>query len=786
MRDFHRSGKTINGRTPKIADKIARREQEEELRVTGKLIFAAVVFLCILVFFIYEAFSQQNDFNQFAESRSLEQLINHYGRNDRVLLPNRGMIVDRNMQVMAVSAITYDVVLDIRMLDRRVHPIFLASAQMALEQVFGITNAEFNAFLARNAYGNLVNDTHHLIIQRNLPHSKIEYFHNWVEENREFRLPNANGFYRNLVIIDIHFMEESRRSYPHNTLAAPIIGFQRGAWWGLERFYNDFLLGRPGRTLTTMGADGISTERVAPEHGNTIITTLDLGLQRIAENEASRSAREFEAGFASVIIMNPNTGEILAMAQYPGFCANAPADLGRITSPDFAYYLSLYEPDSPEFFSALFGIWENLNVQVSIEPGSVFKTNVIAMALEEGLISRDKMFYCRGFLDFPGGYSIPCASQWGHGSINLTQALAFSCNVAIMEIAEIVARHEFIRYQRDFGFGARTGIDLPGESAGRLFSVADLNALELATSAFGQRFEATPLQMIASYAPIINGGDLMQPFIVSQIVDSSGAIVLENRPTVVRRVLSRETSDFLRNAMEYVVTIGTGRSAAVPGHAVAGKTATAEQGIQDTAGFSWSLSFIGYFPIENPQFLIQTLIYQISDEVYEARGPGNRSAAPAFARVVEEIIRLHNIHPTREVAGAVHFSPQLFMSDFIGMSISDAVVALNAAGLSFDFIGTAGDIISTQFPAPGSRITENTAILMTIEATGHADLAIVPHVEGIGAELAREALLQADFAPMLVHDNPALDNPAPIVRKQLPRAGLHLPRGTNIILRVAD
>ena len=759
-----------------------------EARRRGKFIIAAVLFLGVLAFFSVELFRQQAESHQLAAVRSIDQLFSHYARNDRPLVPNRGSIVDRNMQALAISSITYNVVLDVRMLSRREHPLFMSSARRAMVEVFGFTEEEFNGFMARDANGILVNNTYYLVVARNISHSQFEAYHQWFADNR-FVTNEDGGREERLRIIDIHFTQESQRSYIHNSLAATIIGFHRGAYWspegvwrGIEAVYNEHLTGSPGRVLTTMEHDRITTATIPPNNGHIVVTTLDLNIQRIAEEIAREHAREYQASVGAVIVMQPFTGEILAMAQYPSFDANAPANLGRITSPERAHQLGQLDPNSQEFIVELYSLWSNFNVSSVFEPGSTFKSNLWAMALEEGLVTPGCTFHCYGFRQF-GEIRVHCSARWGHGTINLTEALAFSCNVAAMDIVEMVGRSVFVRYQHDFGFGAVTGIDLPNESRGLLFNEADLNVLELATSSFGQRFLNTPLQSIASFAPMINGGDFMRPFIVSQIIDQqSGEIIFENQPQVQRRILSQDTSDWLRIAHEYTITIGTGRSGAVAGHRVAGKTATAEQGLPGTSDFSWSVSFIGYFPIERPQYLIMTLIYDFPDEVYVARGPGNRTAAPMFAQVVEEIVRIGNIPPDQE-GGAVG-GDALIMNDFVGMDIIAAIADLNLSRLNFGFIGTEGNVITGQFPAPGSRISESTAILLTISDNAATPLIIVPHVEGVTVEIARTVLQQAGFVPRVIFADPAAANDtSPIVNEQALSAGMRLPAGTEIILR---
>ena len=726
-----------------------------------KLPIIAVLFLCVLGFFVLQIHRVQRFGGDAYAATALAQVVNFHS-NNRVINPNRGSITDRNMQPLAVSSIVYNVFVDVRMLAGRPDPPAGSdrisereSNRLALTQFFGMTDAEFDAMLAIDpATGTLINNTMFFVIQREVSHAFMMEYQAWLAAQTTG--PNAIEGFR---IRDIHFESDSLRTYIHNQVAAPVIGFQRGEWWGLERRFDNMLTGTAGRALTTLDMSGnVVTDIMPPIHGAHIITTLDLSIQRFIEEVVVRWAQDFSATNGAIIVMNPFTGEIVGMAQYPAFNANAPADTTYLVCNHTLTALNSGEFDvgDADFFEQMFRVWTNFNVTVPSEPGSIYKPFTVAKALEEGVIFPGQTFYCEGFM-YVAGHRIHCWNTLGHGRLTLTEALAVSCNVAHMQIADTLGRHAFWDYRRDFGFGILTGVDLPGEVAGQVHPIEEFQASELATASFGQRFTVTPIQSITSFAALINGGYMMRPHVVSRVIGDDNSIIMSNPVTVERQVISRETSDWLRRAMEYTVTIGTGGGAAIEGFAQGGKTGTGEQGLQYIDGvpnpnFYWSLSYVGYFPVEDPQYVVLVLLYGVPVEVYEAR-VGNRSVTPMYREVAQEIIRLRGIAPTvtPEYFGIIH-EPE-FIENFVGLTVPQAVARLNALGLDYQFLGNAGNVVSHQFPAAGSRATGGPTITLGITDDGTTPLHVVPNVIGHPVDFAQELLLMAGFLPRIVYDS---------------------------------
>lgn len=790
MKKFDRRRKNATQNKQKLDVPFAK--QIAICRQGAKLPILVITFFVLLVFLIGEILFWQNFAGDAYAVRAMNQVLTRHGVGDTVTLPNRGRITDRNMQNLAVSSTVYNIFVDVRMLYHRINLeysqgfsqenqyrrfITYSNNRKIFTDFFGWTDSEFNDMIAINPLtGNLVNDTHYFVIERNIPFSRRIEFENWIREFEnwiyESELPNWTAR-------DIHFEQQVQRHYIHNQLAAPIIGFQRDLWWGLEHQYNNFLAGYAGRNMAMFGAEGhIVTDRILPIHGANVITTLDLNFQRFAEDLVVRWAEMAQAGHASVIVMDPNTGQMLTMAQYPSFDPNNPACIYSITANSQAPFLSSLDTNSDEFINFLFRIWANFNISNTFEPGSIYKPFTAAKALEEGLIYSNKIFYCGGFV-YRGGFRIRCWTYpLGQGYLNLTQALANSCNIAHIQIAEILGRQMFWQYQRDFGFGIVTGIDLPGENPGMVFTPAELNATELATSSFGQRFTSTPIQSVAAFAPLINGGHVVRPHVVSHVIDYDNNEIFVQNNTIQRNVISPEVSDWMRRAMASTITDGTARNAAISGFTQGGKTGTAEQGLQDDPNFSWSISYIGYFPVENPRYLIQVIVHQIPPAVYEN---GFRSVVPMYREMMQEIIRLHNIQPCDNVE-LVTTNYYKIVENFVGMNIQAATHILSGPGRSFDLVNS-GNIVASQFPPAGVLVSDHTPVILYLEANENQPLIYVPDLTGQDLDFAREVLLQSGFAVRTIYKDENGKNANFTVYNQT-GAGFGFPEGTTILLTI--
>ena len=342
--------------------------------------------------------------------------------------------------------------------------------------------------------------------------------------------------------------------------------------------------------------------------GKNVMSTIDISLQSIVEKhilafneEHKNEARTGEGSTnTAVIIMNPNTGEILAEASYPNYDLNNPRDLTAYYSQEAIDAMS-----ETEKLDAMNQIWRNFCVSDTFEPGSTVKPFTVAAGLECGTLTGGEVYYCGGSLQV-GGWTISCHKKEGHGNQTLSDGIANSCNVCMMRIVAAMGVDEFCKYQSVFGFGQETGIDLPGEATGLLYDKESMDSSSLATNSFGQNFNVTMTQMVAAFSSLINGGNYYEPHVVKQILDENGNVIENKDPVLLKKTVSEETSEMLRTYMKQTMTEGTGKNAQVEGYSIGAKTGTAEKHPRNQGNYV--LSFMGFAPAENPEVLVYVVI----------------------------------------------------------------------------------------------------------------------------------------------------------------------------------
>lgn len=711
------------------------------------------------------------------------------------IAPARGGIMDRNMQPLATSIPVFDIFIDVTLLDlgynrNQAGQEVFHEHMDALRRHLNISTLELHRIF--DTYRSHDRANHHQVLAREVDAATAIYL---------------SGNYAH-----IHRTERSLRLYHDPMFAPQIVGFMRGdASHGLESMFNTHLTGTAGRTLLLHG----EAEEIPVRHGHTLITTLDADIQRATQASVNQLLTDLDAETAAAIVMDPFTGEILAMAQAPTFSNAAPVSPDYITDRWLQQHWN-YMTEAQQMLE-MQRLWRNFHTTSSFEHGSTFKPIVIAAAIEEGIITPHCTFFCSGWKTIWGAEGLPCWATFGHGSLDLTRTVAESCNVAMFYIVDSMGRDLFYRYRGYFGFGERTGIDLPAETAvsspAVMYTRAALGPIQMATSSMGQGFNATTLQMINAYAALINGGNLLQPFIISQIVDSFGNIVEETQPTVVRRVISPETSDYIRRQMQHTVTSdrGTGRFAAIPGHTQGGKTGTGQQG--NRADLINSLSYVAFTPVENPEFLILMVAHRVCDSV----GGAGSNIGPRVRDLFMEIINIRGLRPSdgpyAHEHWEAHIAPADVMPDYSGMRLADAVRDLsNRSNGGFQVVGS-GTRISHTVPVPGRPMPENSPVFFHMEAGTRIDqqMSIVPNLIGMNINQA-EAMLREMGLPIVLLSSLELQLPqltgtphtrgrlteeelaayaahtqqAPmpyVIYQQFPDAGTELERGTMVMVR---
>ena len=520
-------------------------------------------------------------------------VLDQQNYSSRVIPYKRGDIVDRNGTRIATSERVYNVILDVVVLtsdEKNINPTI-----QVLEDCFGISEQTVRDVIEENP------ESRYVIMETDVDYETAQKFNEIDDDDENY--PNVAG---------VWLEDDYNRTYPYNTLASDVIGFtysgNAGAI-GIESAYNDVLNGTDGREYGYLDSDS-SVERTvkAAKNGNTVMTTLDVGLQSIVE----KCILEFNQQYAdddstgskntAVIIMNPNTGEVLAEASYPNFDLNDPRDLSLLYTDE--EWEKMSEEDQ---LNAMSDLWRNFCVSDAFEPGSTMKPFTVAAGLETGALTGDETYYCDGSLHV-GDNDIGCHLRSGHGTQTVENAVANSCNVALMHMAETIGVEDFTRYQHVFGFGEYTGIDLPAEAAtsALLYTAENMTPVDLATNSFGQSFNVTMTQMASAFCSLINGGYYYEPHVVKQIQDEDGNVIETKDPVLLRKTISSETSEQIKSYLQAVMDYGTGQNAQVEGYDIGAKTGTAEK--LPRGNGKYLLSYIGYAPQENPEVLIYVVV----------------------------------------------------------------------------------------------------------------------------------------------------------------------------------
>lgn len=730
------------------------RKSSGGIRANGRFAFILFAFFAAFALMFGRVLYMKVVHGAEYEAAAKNQQINRY---DITIPPNRGSILDRNNQVLAISTTVYNVALDSLQLAE-------VAEQYPEEQEKTLTTlCEYFPELDYNTLKQYVTvnpETGELYMNNHW-----KYLVKGIERSvkEELEAMNLKGVY---------FEKSSQRSYPLNSSACHLVGFTRGdAQWGLEGYYNSYMEGTPGRSFILYnGADSVVHQDYDAKDGDTIITTIDYNIQKIAEEVVAETAAEWPAKNVAAMVMDPYTGEIYAMAESHSFDLNNPNEIPEWET-DTKYTENWDQLSSEEQLEYLNTMWKNFCVSDTYEPGSIFKPMLVAAALEEGVITPNSTFQCNGYTDI-GGYRIGCHLRSGHGNINVEQIMVQSCNMGVIQIANLLGVDKFYEYQREFGFGDYTGIDLPGEAAGQLHSKESIGPTELATMSFGQTFNCTSIQLISAFSSLINGGNLVKPHVVSQIVDADGNVVLENDTEVVRRVISEKTSAYMRTALKATVENGLAKKLQIDGYSIGCKTGTAEQGSR-TNDDLYALSNMSYFPAENPKYIVFTVINQPSDYI-----EGVQTPTPMTKKLIEGIIKYDNLEPTQPVEDEANLSQNktVTVADYTDSVIFDVIGDLDAKELTYKVVGN-GNTVVNQVPKGGTTVDVGSEVILYVqrseEDTGTVS---VPNVVGKNYEQAETTLTNAGFTVAFEGDQSGT------VTAQDPKYGVSVAKESEVML----
>lgn len=600
---------------------------------------------------------------EYTSGEKYEKIVlSQQGYDSQTIPYQRGDIVDSKGTVLATSIAVYNVILDCSVVTSDTE--YIEPTINALVSCFPeLTSEELHTYIKEQP------DSRYIVLAKKLPYETVQKFVELqAEEDEKGKLVNPN-------VKGVWFEKEYQRQYPYGELASAVVGFTTSGNLGingLENYYNDILNGVNGREYGYLNSDSNFEKTIKDAvDGNTLITTLDANIQKVVENKIADfneaytgNYREGEAGAShvAVLVMNPNNGDVLAMANYPNYDLSNPRDLSKYYSEE-----ELEGLEEEEKLDLLNKLWQNFCITYTFEPGSTSKPFTVAAGLEMGNLSAADTFYCDGYEEV-GGHNIKCVNKNGHGMETLEQTLMNSCNDALMQMSYKIGVENFTKYQQIFGFGQKTNIDLPGEARtdSLLYTKDTMTPVDLATNAFGQNYNCTMIQLASAFSSLVNGGSLYQPRVVSAIADENGNIIEEYEPTLLRETISESTSDTLKSYMYSVVSGGTGATAKVDGYSMGGKTGTAEKSGRDHVNYI--VSFIGFAPVDDPQLVI----YCVVDEPNVEDQPHSTYAQNIVREILEEILPYMNIHPDEETTG-IHSGWDITGTDTGETAVTDIV-----------------------------------------------------------------------------------------------------------------
>ncbi len=644
------------------------------LAVFAFILLALIIILLRIVFI-----------NVKSGDRYAKQVLSQENYDSQVLYSRRGEITDTNGRTLAYSEKVYNLVLDCKAINE--NEDYIEPTIKALETVFGLDRGELRDRITSEK----TRDSQYQVVLEQVTEEQKDEFSDYLvsyeddslskEARREkaAELSNVTG---------VWFEEKFIRKYPLDSLASNVVGFSNAIGdgiVGLESYYDSQLKGTNGRVFGYLNENQeYQKKTIPPENGCTLQTTLDINIQQIVEKYIAEFdetyGEDHDDGTAKhgaknigVVIMDPNSGSILAMGTNSGFNLNDPMNLN-----DWYTESEIKSMTEDEYVEALNAMWSNFCVSDGIEPGSTFKPITVSSALECGAVTTDDHFYCDGG-EFITDTEIHCdAYPNAHGDQTLGDVLKNSCNDGLMQIGMRLTVPRFIQYQSLFNFGKPTGIDLPNESAGSVYTRDTMNEVELATCTFGQGLTCTMIQEIAAFSAVINGGYYYQPHVVDKILDENGKVIKSSGSLLLKQTISNDVSDILRGFLEVAVQEGTGRHAQVPGYRIGGKTGTAEKIDPETgtrAKGKYLVSFIGAAPINDPE----VVIYVIVDEPNVANQANSTFAQEVYRKIALEVLPYLGIYPTESVTDEMLASLGLSRED-VGDDVVQIFDAIDAYG----------------------------------------------------------------------------------------------------------
>ena len=718
------------------------------------MILMAVLGVLVFLILVIKLFSLQILRHDELEAKALDQQT----RSTEVAA-TRGTIYDRNGNIMAISATAETVFISPlemnRALSDKDNPVAWTKDSVA---------QKLSEILEINKEG--------ILKKMERTDSQYEVLKLRVEEDVADQI---RTFINDEGVVGVYMVTDAKRYYPYATLASQIIGFvgtDNYGLYGLEARYNDVLDGETGLVVSTKDPTGSDMlygyeQYYKAQNGSDIVLTLDATVQYYVEKALSEMVTSTEAQGATGIVMDVETGAVLAMASSPTYDLNDPSAVYE------SRLASLVKDGQLNLADAQLRQWRNRAINDTYEPGSTFKVLTLAAALEEGVIDENTTFDCTGSIHVLDA-TIHCSNRAGHGHQTLEQTAGNSCNPAFITYGLRLGTEKFYRYMKDFGLVNGSGIDLEGEALGIFAPQETASELDLACYAFGQNFNTTPVALISAQAACINGGYLHTPYVVERVVDSEGNVLSSHDSTPVRQVVSEETSALVRQCLEYVVSSGTGRNGQVHGYRIGGKTGTADKGNTGEV----VLSFMCFAPADDPKYI---MLLTLDSPTGEGRGGGG-TVAPYASRIMGEILPYLGVEPS-------YSAEELLGSDttvnyVIGMTVADAEEKLKSKGFSVKVVGD-GDTVTDQTPEGGTVIPGKSRVILYAGSEKPDTLCTVPSLVGLSPS---EANMAVSSAGLLLRFTGTTDSGSGNVRviNQSEAAGAQVEAGTVISVQLSD
>lgn len=702
------------GKNNKKLKKFNKKVKKDINNVTSRKIRACMFCMFVVLFGLLFRIG----FLQFVQGADLKEKAYKQQTINKLISPKRGNILDSTGKVLATSA-SVDTV--------SINPTKIKgnNDQETKEKKEGLAKAFSEIFeLDYEETLSKVNSTSSIqTIARKVEQDKIDKLETWMEENK--------------VSVGINIDEDTKRYYPYNNLAAYVIGFcnsENQGIYGVERSYNSYLTGTPGKIVTSADVykDEISDENgkyIEAENGNNIVLTIDANIQGIAEKYLKEAVELNKAHNGNVIIMNPNSGDVLAMAQYPDYDLNTPF------TPTTQYWAdkwdSLSSSDKTEMY-------RNIMVSSRYDPGSTFKLLGASVSLEENITTTDTQndFSCVGYEMF-AEEKIKCTGI--HGDQTLRKVLENSCNPGMMQLAARIGKRTLYKYYNAYGLFAKTNVGLPEEINSYFYDESKIVSAELATMIFGQGIQVTPMQLITSISAIANDGILMKPRIVKQIINTDNNAVTNIKTEEIRQVISKETASKMLDMMESVVnSVGSGSKGSVRGYSIGGKTGTSEPP-KNHKEYGYVASFVAVAPAENPEVVILVTIYDPHVENYH----GGHVAGPVVSKILSEVLPYLGISADKIDVSSNGSNNTVTVPNVENKTVAEAQKNITNAGLrcNFSLNGNKNEVLVTdQVPEAGTKLPNNSLVMLYTEENNVRTSTTVPNLSGMTASQAASSL----------------------------------------------